>query len=379
MHISDHFDGGAIEVVRADRADDICLRLRTDNVADIRQWFHFRLMGAANQPVRLIFENASDSAYPQGWEGYRCVASYDRHYWFRIHETRYEDGKLLVEHTPERNSVYYAYFEPYSLEQHLALIGRVEPSPFAEIDCVARSVEGRDIERITVGRIAPGRKPIWIIARQHPGETMAEWLIEGLLERLLDAADPVARRIRERAVLHIVPNMNPDGSVLGNLRTNSAGRNLNREWLTPDPVSSPEVFHVREAMERSGCALFLDIHGDEALPYVFIAPADEVPGLPADIVAQQQVFLSAFALASPDFQTVYGYERGRFGEELLTLASNWVAHRFGCLSLTLEMPFKDNANMPDGRVGWNSIRSKRLGAAILQPILAYLESGRAEK
>lgn len=373
MNISDHFDSGAIEVISLENPGDIRLRLRTDNVAAIRQWFHFRLTGAAGQAVRLTFENASEAAYPRGWEGYRCVASYDRRYWFRIHDTRYEDGRLIVEHTPERNSVYYAYFEPYSQEQHLALIGRVEPSPFAEIDRVAHSVEGHDVERITVGRIAPGRKPVWIIARQHPGETMAEWFVEGMLERLLDAADPVSRRIREKAVLHIVPNMNPDGSILGNLRTNSAGRNLNREWLEPDPVNSPEVYYVREAMERSGCALFLDIHGDETLPYVFLATADEVPELPTGIADQQQVFFSSFAQASPDFQTDQGYERGRFGDDLLKLAGNWVAHRFGCLSLTLEMPFKDNANMPDGRVGWNSVRSKRLGAAILQPILAHLD------
>ena len=32
---------------------------------------------------------------------------------------------------------------------------------------------------------------VWIIARQHPGESMAEWFVEGLLERLIDEADPV--------------------------------------------------------------------------------------------------------------------------------------------------------------------------------------------
>jgi hypothetical protein len=31
------------------------------------------------------------------------------------------------------------------------------------------------------------------------------------------------------------------------------------------------------------------------------------------------------------------------------------------------MPFKDNANLPDGVVGWNGERSKRLGAAMLNP------------
>ena len=57
---------------------------------------------------------------------------------------------------------------------------------------------------------------------------------------------------------------------------------------------------------------------------------------------------------------------------MLTLASKYIGHTFGCLSLTLEMPFKDNAELPDPATGWNGERSSQLGAAILQPILHAL-------
>ncbi|BAL24707.1 M14-type cytosolic carboxypeptidase [Azoarcus sp. KH32C] len=374
MRISQNFDSGAIEVLSLDDPQDIRLRLRADNAAEFRQWFHFRVQGAEGQALRMVFENAAEAAYPDGWPGYRCVASYDRRTWFRVHATSYEDGQLVVEHTPERNSVYYAYFEPYSYERHLDMLGWAEVTPFASVDSLGATVEGREIDRIVVGRDSPGRLPIWVIGRQHPGETMAEWFIEGLLERLLDAADPVARHIRERAVLHIVPNVNPDGAIHGNLRTNAAGRNLNREWLAPDLNASPEVLHVRAAMQKTGCSLFLDIHGDEALPYVFFSTAEEVPGFTRETAAKQERVVAALKAASPDFQTEHGYKPGRFGEELLTLASKWVAHHFRCVSLTLEMPFKDNANLPDGNVGWNGARSKRLGAAMLNAILAHLEA-----
>ncbi len=377
LKISSAFDSGAIEVVGLDDPANLRLRLRKDNAADFHQWFHFRLMGAAGTPLRMVFENAGTAAYPDGWPDYRCVASYDRQNWFRIAGTRYENGELIVEHTPERDSIYYAYFEPYSHERHLDLLARAELSPYARVRNLGSTVDGRDLDLVVVGRDAPGRVPVWIIARQHPGETMAEWFVEGLLERLLDGADPVARKVRERAVLYIVPNMNPDGGVRGNLRTNAAGRNLNREWREPDPVASPEVFLVRAEMERTGCTLFLDIHGDEALPYVFFSTAEEVPGFTPEAAAAQAKFVDTFRAVSPDFQTEEGYKPGRFGEELLTLASKWVANRFGCVSLTLEMPFKDNAILPDGQVGWNGARSKRMGAAMLNPILRHLEAGQA--
>lgn len=372
MRISHNFDGGAIEVVAIDDPQNIRLRLPSDNAAPIRQWFYFRLQGGAGKALRLVFENAGQAAYPN-WEGYRCVASYDRRNWFRVAGTDYIDGQLIVEHTPERDSVYYAFFEPYSHERHLDLLGWAEMSPYAQVRNLGATVEGRDLDVVVVGRPGRVRQPVWIIARQHPGETMSEWFVEGLLERLLDSADPVARRVRERAVLFIVPNMNPDGAIRGNLRTNAAGRDLNREWRDPDPAAAPEVALVRQAMMDSGCSLFLDIRGDEELPYVFFSTADEVPAFNAELAASQQRFMEAFKAASPDFQTEQGYKPGRFGDELLSLASKWVANHFACLSLTLEMPFKDNANMPDGQTGWSAQRSKRLGAAILNPLLRHLE------
>jgi hypothetical protein len=36
------------------------------------------------------------------------------------------------------------------------------------------------------------------------------------------------------------------------------------------------------------------------------------------------------------------------------------------------MPFKDNADLPDTTLGWNGERSRKLGAAMLVPILAFL-------
>lgn len=64
---------------------------------------------------------------------------------------------------------------------------------------------------------------------------------EGFLERLLDSHSALARHALQKAVFYVVPNMNPDGSWRGHLRTNAAGANLNREWAKPSLETSPEV------------------------------------------------------------------------------------------------------------------------------------------
>ena len=373
IRISSQFDSGAIEVLDCADVSNIRLNLPSDNAAAFRQWFHFRLQGARGQACSISFENAGQSAYPGGWDGYRVVASYDRRSWFRLSAGQYDGERYTFRITPDFDSVYFAYFEPYSWERHLELLGEADAAPVATVSDLGATPDGRDLNLITVGRPAPGRRNVWITARQHPGETMAEFYVEGLLRRLYDTSDPVSRRLLERACFHVVPNMNPDGSVRGNLRTNACGTNLNRAWREPDMHSSPEVALVRARMEATGVDVFLDIHGDETLPYVFIDGNGMVPGFTDAHREQERRFTDALLAASPDFQMTEGYAPDRFTDELLTLASKWVYHRFGCLALTLEMPFKDNANLPDGLFGWSSARSQRLGAATLQALLAALD------
>ncbi|CAN7400584.1 M14-type cytosolic carboxypeptidase [Caballeronia sp. dw_19] len=383
ISITSQFDAGAIDVVSAEDPAAIRLRVRPDSHADFAQWFYFRVSGVRDEPLTMTFENAADCAFADGWRDYRAVASYDRINWFRV-PTRYDGRVLTIEHTPDFDAVYYAYFEPYSEERHAGFLGAVQQMPHATLTEIGQTVQGRPMSLVSLGlteateRPVKPKKNVWIIARQHPGETMAEWFVEGLIKRLAGwgdwAGDPVARLIFDHAVFHIVPNMNPDGSALGNLRTNAAGANLNREWMEPDAARSPEVLAVRNAIHALGCDLFFDIHGDEALPYVFVAGSEMLPGFTEKQAKEQKAFIECFKQASPDFQDVYGYEASKYQTDALKLASKYVGNEFGCLSLTLEMPFKDNANLPDERVGWNGERSAALGASMLQAILRHLQA-----
>ena len=377
LKISARFDGGAIDVVRADDPQQIDLRIRKDTHAEFLQWFYFRLQGARSTACTIRFVNAGVTSYPDGWKDYQAVASYDRITWFRV-PTTYDGQVLTISHTPDCDSVYYAYFEPYCLDRHLDLLGRVSRHADVRIRDLATTRDGRDLNAVVIGNPHAAKK-VWVIARQHPGETMAEWFAEGMINSLLDAADPVASRLRQHAVFYIVPNMNPDGAARGNLRTSATGANLNREWMAPTAQHSPEVLAVRNLMHETGCDLFLDVHGDEGLPYVFVAGSEMLEGFSDAQRAEQQEFVDHLKAVSPDFQTTYGYASSKYREEILRLASKYVAHHFKCVSLTLEMPFKDNAALPDPAVGWNGARSAALGRSMLQAILHSLGDTRPVK
>ncbi len=374
LHISTQFDSGAIEVLKIDANGAIDLNIRADNARTFAQWFHFALHGAADLPVTLRFLNAGACAYPDGWQGYRVVASHDRKNWFRI-DTDYDGTVMTARTTLRGNCMYFAYFEPYSFERHLDLLAMAAQSPHVGLQRLGGTLDGRDMSvlRITDASSATplaAKKKVWLIARQHPGETMAEWFIEGFLDRLLNPADAVSRVLLQRCLFHVVPNMNPDGAVRGNLRTNASGANLNREWQSPSMEASPEVFLVREHMLRHGVDLCLDVHGDEGLPYNFVVGSEGNPGYSPRIADLESSFKNAWLASCPDFQDLHHYERSAPGTANPTLATNWVAQQFDCLALTIEMPFKDNAALPDADTGWSGPRAHALGASVLQPLLA---------
>ena len=374
LSISSAFDGGNIRLV-AIEGDRIDLEIVKDNQSDFYQWFYFRLCGAAGRKVELRILNCAGAAYPNGWDDYRACMSLDREEWERV-DTSYQGGVLTIATTVPANSAWFAYFAPYTMERHHDLVASVASHPAIAHRSLGQTLDGQEMDYF---RLGDGPLQVWIYARQHPGETMAEWWMEGALEKLLDDSDPVSRRLREKATLHIVPNMNPDGSKRGHLRTNAAGANLNREWHQPSLERSPEIVHVRGEMDKTGVDFAMDIHGDEAIAANFLAGFE---GIPSWTQEQQDLFDSfsrALERISPDFQTSKGYEVAAPGQANMSMSTAQLAERYGAVSMTLEMPFKDNGELPDPVYGWSPDRCRNLARSCLDALHSIVDDLPARK
>ncbi len=368
LSITSPFDGGNIKLV-AVNGDQVALEIVKDHQSDFYQWFYFRVTGAAGRDLELRIVNAAGSAYPNGWDGYRACVSYDREEWERT-DSSYADGALTIRLSPAADSVWVAYFAPYTMERHHDLIASVIEHPGVAYRSLGQTLDGQEIDYLRMG---DGPLQLWIYGRQHPGETMAEWWMEGALEKLLDTSDPVARQLRQRATLHIVPNMNPDGSRRGHLRTNAAGINLNREWHAPSLEKSPEVVHVLKAMDESGVDFAMDVHGDEAIPHNFLAGFEGIPSIKEEQLELFHRFANELVARSPDFQTRHGYEVAKPGQANMSMSTAQIAERFGAVSMTLEMPFKDNDDLPDPEYGWSPDRCRALARSCLDALHGILD------
>ena len=370
IQITSTFDSGNIEVHEIN-GTAAKLSIRKDKDSEFYQWFHFRVRCEIGDDLELNITGLKESAYPKGWENYDACVSEDRDYWGRA-DSSYDanSGALTINYTASSNIVWFAYFAPYDIARHHDLIAEVASVEGVTCRTLGNSLEGQPIDCIDMGE---GDKQVWLYARQHPGESMAEWWVEGALEMLTDYANPHARLLLQKCRFHIVPNMNPDGSCRGHLRTNYAGTNLNREWHEPSAEKSPEVLCVRTAMDESGVDFAMDVHGDEAISAVFIAGFEGIPSITKAQLEKYHSYRNRLAARTPDFQTELGYPVASEGKANLSMSTNQLAERFGCVSMTLEMPFKDNRDLPDPEQGWSPERSKLLAHECLATLAELIE------
>lgn len=372
IQIDARFDSGNISVVSVKGAG-ATLRIPNDRQSEFYQWFHFRVANAAGRELVLKIGELGGSAYPEGWPGYKACVSEDRAYWARA-ESSYDKSKdggtLTIRYTPASDIAWFAYFAPYSMERHHDVVADAAASEGVSYRCLGHSLDGQPIDCLEMGE---GEIQLWLYARQHPGESMAEWWMEGALDCLTDPADPTAKELRRRCRLHIVPNCNPDGSQRGHLRTNAVGVNLNREWDEPSAEKSPEVLAIRNAMDETGVDFAMDVHGDEAIAAVFLAGFEGIPSWTEKQGGKFNRYKAILDRRTPDFQTRLGYPTARKGKANLSMSTNQVAERFGACAMTLEMPFKDHLPCPDPEQGWSPERCMLLGRECLAALVEWLD------
>ncbi|XP_071610403.1 cytosolic carboxypeptidase 4 isoform X1 [Heliangelus exortis] len=142
------------------------------------------------------------------------------------------------------------------------------PCPLLTITAMPDSKKSDDLEQFC------SRPYVFLMARVHPGESNASWVMKGTLEFLV-SKDPIADLLRKCFIFKIIPMLNPDGVINGNHRCSLSGDDLNRQWLTPNPQLHPTIYHAKGLLHylRSigrAPVVFCDYHGHSQKNNVFL-------------------------------------------------------------------------------------------------------------
>lgn len=109
------------------------------------------------------------------------------------------------------------------------------------------------IDEIIIGDVK--LPAVVITARQHPGETLSSFFVEGAIQEILNS-----RNILEKYCFVIYPIVNKTGVKNGNHRyTNEI--DYNRSWNKKDEPA--EIKYIKEKLKTLNIKYFIDVHNDE--------------------------------------------------------------------------------------------------------------------
>ena len=226
------------------------------------RWFYFRISGVKDKFIRVeITTPPSDFT--------RAIYSYDNVNFERFSfDESPERG--VFQKTFEKDTVYAAYYTPYTfsmLQQKLALW---EKSQFVKLDTLGYSPNLFPMQEMIITDFTvpdDEKQTIWIHSRTHPGETPSSWHFEGIVNELLSGSE-VVNHYLTKLKFHLIPFVNPDGVYFGNSRTNPSFIDLERQWDKETNQTSQEVVilksRLKELCDEKPVSVFLNLHSQAA-------------------------------------------------------------------------------------------------------------------
>ena len=260
-NINSNFDSGNIRLIKK-KEDTYFLEINDDpykknTKKKFQYWFYFKVSNAKNKNNKYIIENIR--SYFNDWCSFNVCYSYDNKTWRRC-ETFVND-RLTWTKKSRKNTIWFAYYVPYTLSRKIKMMNKLKNNNNVDYKLLGKTSLKNDIDMITIGN---GKKIVWVVARQHPGESIGSWIMEGFLRKLLRNV----KEIKEKFTFKIVMMANPDGVYLGRWYLTKDGNNTNINWYKNSNVVETKL--VMNEMKKDNIYMVLDLHGDEGAPKHFL-------------------------------------------------------------------------------------------------------------
>jgi hypothetical protein len=233
-------------------------------------WFCFRIVREEtnlppNPMIRLVLQNVDNMLGGHPARSMRPVVCYDSDSgWERLGEgsvRELSDGRHSVswEVTAPGTTLDVAYCYPYGRPEMEALIR--ETDRFWQTDAIGVSQGARPLLRLSngYGRLEGEQPGLYLIARQHSGETPGSWVLDGFLRYIASLGEGAP-------LVWAVPLGHIDGVEDGDYGKDGYPYDLNRAWGRPAMRHEVLVYQadIRRWMARCRPALAIDFHAPGA-------------------------------------------------------------------------------------------------------------------
>lgn len=235
------FPGGNILV---ERIDGDTLYLKQDLRDTEGWWFHwaFRLRGAAGRTINVQFGDGD----PVGTRG--PAMSLDGGWTWAWQRADFGKNRFSVTIPTNATEVLLAFADLYTQRHWERFVERIGPSPHLVTGTLTTSRKGRAVEMARVGCVSGSpKRRVFVSARHHACESMASYVLEGLVEGVLATGDE-GPWLRDNVEFLVVPFVDKDGVEDGDQGKNRRPHDHNRDYGGESIYS--ETASIRELMPR---------------------------------------------------------------------------------------------------------------------------------
>ncbi len=250
------FEGASGELVSINHdIKELHVNLSKENYSYCHSFLFKVKLDQPETDIKIVIDNAGRSSFQKGWYGYRPFISLDFLNWKRLPDSEFRNGQFSFSVDHPTTEFYVAWYPPYSsqmLDEFLSATVK-KKNDFEVWQQKIPCIRYGDLNKPTV----------IIIGRQHPGESMGSFFIEGLLEELVNG-----QHMPNLSFL-MFPIVNIEGTRAGNHRLDKNNMDFNRIWDREDTFELEVI--KNEINKLPTPKLFIDVHGDEVskVDYIF--------------------------------------------------------------------------------------------------------------
>ena len=262
--------------VIVDGIDGEVVRLKKDlrdRAAGDWIYWAFRVKGAAGRTLRFKFVNGSAVGSRGAAVSTDCGRTW-RWSDFEMDDPRDSEtgdhaswSEFTWKFAPDADEVWFCQTIPYTQNDWEAFVSR-HAADYGKVfvtNTLCLSRKGRSVEAGRFGRIdGKAKHRMLLTSRHHCAETTATFVLEGILESLF-ADDDLGKWMRENIEIRVVPFMDKDGVVDGDMGKNRMPHDHCRDYNDDKPSIYPEVAAIRAmveewAKENGALSVVMDVH-----------------------------------------------------------------------------------------------------------------------
>jgi len=191
-------------------------------------WFYwkFRVAGAAGKKLNFHFPEPS----PIGVRG-PAISKDGGLKWSWMGGSTVKDSSFSYEFNADEKDVRFCFTIPYQDKDLQLFLKSVMPNPNLTVEEHSRTKAGRVVQRLRLGKINGEPKyRVLLTCRHHACESMAGFVLEGMMEHMLTNAKD-SQWFCDNVEVMTIPFMDMDGVEAGDQGKNRKPHDHNRDYL----------------------------------------------------------------------------------------------------------------------------------------------------